>query len=141
MSGWCPRSPSARRTPRSWPASAWPRRSPHWPPSGAATCSAPDTRRSDYGGRGVGPAPAACRVRRPPRRRPGLQAPDAQDVGHVAARAGGGVVLALALLAGDHVGGVPVPPVVRCVALLVRVVVLGGFLQQRRTERDVRGAA
>ena len=60
--------------------------------------------------------------------------------GHVARRgAGGGLLLRLAALAGRHVGGVPVPPVVRRRALLVWIVVLGGLVEQLGEGGDVHG--
>src|SRR3954453_2151079 len=73
----------------------------------------------------------------PPRGWRGLRFSDARvsgddvlDVGLVPPGCGGGLVRRLAGLASVHVGGVPVPPVVRRGRLLVGVVMLGGLVQQ-----------
>src|SRR5690242_16220495 len=56
---------------------------------------------------------------------------------HVPARRLGGVLRRLPVLAGAHVGGVPVPPVVRRGRLLVGIVVLGCLVQQIGKGGDV----
>ncbi len=60
---------------------------------------------------------------------------------HVAGGADRRLLGGAAALAGGHVGRVPVPPVVRRGALLVRVVVLGRLVQQVGEGRDVHGSA
>ena len=95
-------------------------------------------------------APSApCRPPRPHRRRGvpcrlatvpanALQRGDVQDVLHVAPRGLRCLVRRAPLLARVHVSGVPVPPVVRGMALLVRVVMLGSLVEQGGPGSDVR---
>ena len=62
-----------------------------------------------------------------------------KDVLHVAAGGGGCLARAAAVLTGAQIGGVPIPPVMLAVRLLVRTVVLGGFAEELRQCGDVHG--
>src|SRR4051812_50087360 len=63
------------------------------------------------------------------------------DLLHVAPGGGRGLVLGAAALARDHVGGVPVPPVVRRGDRLERAVAVGRLVQQGGEGLDVHGSA
>ena len=52
------------------------------------------------------------------------------DVGHVAPSGRGGVLGGAAVFASVDVGGVPVPPVMLRMGLLIRVVMLGRFMEK-----------
>src|SRR6516162_4306060 len=62
-----------------------------------------------------------------------------QHVPHVATRGLRCLVWRAPTLASVHVGGIPVPPVVRGVGLLVRIMMLGCFLEQAGPGSDVPG--
>ena len=64
-----------------------------------------------------------------------------QDFVHVPVRCYDGLVRSLAVLAGVEVSGIPVPPVMRGVGLLVVVVMQGCFVEQAGPGRDVRRRA
>src|SRR3954470_22359969 len=63
------------------------------------------------------------------------------DLLHVAAGGGRGIVLGAAALARDHVGGVPVPPVMRRGDRLERAVAVGRLVQEVGESLDLHGSA
>ena len=61
-----------------------------------------------------------------------------KDLLHVAAGGVGGLIRRAPVFARIHIGGIPVPPVVSGVGLLVWVVALGCLVQKLGQRRDVR---
>jgi hypothetical protein len=58
---------------------------------------------------------------------------------HIASGRVGSLLGCAPALARMHVGGVPIPPVLLRMGFFVRVVMLGGFVQQLRKRCDIHG--
>jgi hypothetical protein len=81
------------------------------------------------------PADASVRAMRPAT----LSGKYMKDLFHVAADGIGGLFRRAPVFARVHIGGIPVPPVVSGVGVLVLVVVLGCLVQKLGQSRDVHG--